>query len=139
MREKEELTKELNLVKTKFGRTQRVERAKFLEFYKVIQELREENDRLKATPPTTTPHAEEPVTNEQLQRLKNESEKQAQRIREQREFIEELMNSKNKLMENLSSEVKRNAALSKENAVLHDTIRQQLSFIENSSHGRQHQ
>lgn len=121
--ERESLMKELDNVKTRFARTQRVERAKFLEFYKIINELREEINILKTTPAPV-------VSNEQVKRLTEENEKQAKRLREQRDFIDELMKGKEKLMEQIATEVKRRAALTKENAVLHDTIRQQLNMIE---------
>lgn len=133
LREREMLTKELDMVKTKFARTQRVERAKFLEFYKIINELREENEAIKKAAVEPIPSQ---VTDEQMKKMTEENEKLTKRIKDQRDFIEELMKSKNKLMDQVSSEVKRNAALSKENAVLHDTIRQQLSFIENSDRSR---
>lgn len=130
--ERAELVRELDSVKTRFARTQRVERAKFLEFYRVIQELRDENEQLKAQ---SGGGGGGGGGGEAQRRLADENEKQAKRIREQRDFIEELMQSKAKLMDQVSGEVKRNAALSRENAVLHDTIRQQLSFIENNHNG----
>jgi hypothetical protein len=133
--EKNELIRELDLTKTKFARTQRVERTKFLEFYRIIQELRDENEKVKAQGGGGGSGG----GSEAQRRLADENEKQAKRIREQRDFIEELMQSKSKLMDQVSSAVKRNASLARENAVLQDTIRQQLSLIENhSTHSDHH-
>ncbi len=136
---REELEKELKLVKTKLAHIEKAQKPRFEQLHTTIQQLKDENERLKAGTVSAVNavgiHSESLLSpqlsaEEKINKITEENEKLTKRLREQREFIENLMRNKTKLMEQVSAEVKRNGVLVRENNVLFETINKQKERIE---------